>query len=70
MHTQSIVAWKCHSCGRPFDTPAGGKCAQCGKVTCNVCFGLAKLTSLATLKLPRRSVCRSCVKTHQQGERV
>ncbi len=63
MRVKGIVAWKCHSCGRQFDTQAGGKCTQCGKITCNVCFGLAKLKSLAKLRVPQRGVCLTCVKT-------
>jgi hypothetical protein len=63
MRMKGIVAWKCHSCGRQFDTLAGAKCTQCGKITCNVCFGLAKLGSLARLQVPRQGVCRTCVKS-------
>ena len=65
---RGIVPWKCHICGRQFDAMAGAKCRQCGKITCNVCFALAKLQALAQFRLPRSGVCRACVKSSPQGD--
>ncbi len=58
----SIVPWTCHICGRRFDTLAGGKCRQCGNITCNVCFALAKISALIRFTFPRPGVCRRCIK--------
>jgi len=58
--SKEIIPWKCHVCGREFDTLHGGICKKCGKATCNLCFGLSKLTKLANLKMPKAQVCRTC----------
>lgn len=38
----------------------GGKCKSCGKVTCNSCFGIAKLKLLFKMKMPESRLCRVC----------
>jgi hypothetical protein len=45
--SKNIIPWQCHVCGRNFDTLYGGICKECGKATCNLCFGLSKLIMLA-----------------------
>jgi hypothetical protein len=57
---KDIILWKCHFCGRDFDAIDGGICRKCGKITCNVCFGLGKLKRLGKLKMPEARVCRTC----------
>jgi hypothetical protein len=57
---KNIVPWKCHICARQFDTMGGGICKDCGKVTCNSCFGSVKLKILGKMRLPESQLCRSC----------
>jgi hypothetical protein len=57
---KEIIHWKCHICGREFDTLGGGICKKCNKPTCNICFGLGKLRRLGKLKMPEAQVCRAC----------
>jgi len=61
-NNKAITPWKCHTCGRTFDTGSGGICKKYNQPTCNICFGLAKLRKLSELKLPEPQVCRSCAK--------
>ena len=55
-----VVAWKCHTCGREFNTPHGGVCKECGKVICNLCLGLGKLTRIERSSLQKGHVCGPC----------
>jgi hypothetical protein len=56
---KNIIPWKCHICGREFDTISGGICIECGKVTCNIFFNLGKLKRLGKLKMPEPKACRA-----------
>jgi len=67
-----IIPWKCHVCGGEFSTMGGGTCEECGKPTCNTCFGLGEFRSLGKLKMrvgrlnmPETRICRSCADKKQ-----
>jgi hypothetical protein len=57
---KDIIPWKCHACGREFDTAHGAICMECRKPTCNIRFGLGKLRRLGQFKIPKARVCRTC----------
>jgi len=60
MQEKLIIPWKCHICGRQFDTLGGGICKKCGMATCAVCFGIGTLRRLGQMKVPKGVVCRTC----------
>ena len=61
-----IVPWKCHCCGQVFDIIGGGICKYCGQPTCNICFGLGKVSTVAKFKIPDSRCCRACSKVDQE----
>jgi len=46
---EQMIPWKCHSCGRQFDTLGGGLCKKCGRPTCSICFGTGALRQILQL---------------------
>jgi hypothetical protein len=67
-NSKQIIPWRCHVCGREFDTMSGGLCSKCGKVTCNICFGIGTLKRLGQMKVPNEAVCRNCATAKEEKD--
>jgi hypothetical protein len=60
-----IVPWRCHVCGKEFDTPGGGICGKCNKPTCKICLGVGALYQVSKAKDARAPICKSCAKAKE-----
>ncbi len=58
-----IIPWRCHVCGGEFETPGGGRCGKCGKVTCKACLK----TSMVQSDQGKKQIILVCQKCSSEG---
>ena len=63
--SKEIVLWVCHICGEEFDTPHGGICGRCQRVTC-----LPHLYDTGRkLKVKSQWTCDDCLTQEEKAEK-
>lgn len=63
-----IAPWKCHICGRAFETLKGGLCKICNELTCLTCFGYKEPQTMTSIKNFQDQMCISCAEFKEHCE--